>query len=171
MLRMRLGVDGHLPCLTVLLFGLGGCGSAEDGDPEACGARGSITDLSAEPQYSADYLHRFTVEGCPVRLDVIMTRTGACGPPDLVMGTPLGASTMDSAPRIYVRGSTTSLGGAATGFDDNAVLPPAAADTGFRQGDLELHVVPNDDSFLFFRSAEDGHVEAWPLDRDPIGCV
>ena len=118
MLRMRLGVDGHLRCLIVLLLGLGGCGPAEDGDPDACGARGSITDLSAEPKYSADYLHRFTVEGCPVRLDVIMTRTGACGPPDLVMGTPLGASTMDSAPRIYVRGSTTSLGGAATGVHE-----------------------------------------------------
>jgi hypothetical protein len=166
---MRLGA--HLPYLTLWVLGLGGCSATDDEDPGACGARGSITDISAEPRYTADYLHRFTSEGCPVRLDVIMTRTGGCGPPDLVMGTPLGASTTDSAPRIYVRGDTTSLGGAATGFDGNAMLPANAADTGFRQGPLELRMVPNDDSFIFLRSSEDGHVEAWPLDRDPIGCI
>jgi hypothetical protein len=170
MSRTRLVMGGHAPYLAMFLLGLGGC-SAPDDDPDACGARGSMTDLSAEPAYSADYLHRFSVDECPARLDVIMTRTGDCGPTDLLMGTPLGASTTDSAARIYVRGNTTSLGGMATGFDDNAVLPATAIDTRFRQRPLELHMIPNDDSFIFLRSSEDGHVEAWPLDRDPIGCL
>ena len=146
--------------------------SSTEAAPQACaGPAGSITDLASEPPYGANYLHRWTIDGCPVRLDVLMTRTSGCGPEDMLMGNPLGASTTGGAFRIYVRGDTTALGGGAAGYNPNATLPAAAVDTGFRQGDRELWMVSGDDSFVFVRYTTDGRVEAWPRDPTPIGCV
>src|SRR5687767_13609908 len=75
-----------------------------------CGKPGSATDLDLEPSYSANYLHRWmTAEGCPLRLDIIMTRRGvdACGGTkvaDVLMGWPLGSSHQKPRPsRIFVR--------------------------------------------------------------------
>jgi hypothetical protein len=132
---------------------------------------GSITDLAAEPSYSAPYVHRWSVDGCAVRLDVLMSRDGGCGPMDLVMGTPLGTSSERGSPRIYVRGDTTGLGGRATGFRRDGALPTSATDTGFRQGPNELWSIPTDDSFVFIRYPEESRVEAWPHDPAPINCI
>ena len=149
-------------------------GGANNGGRSAGGScprpAGSITDLAAEPAYSATYLHRWSVDGCSVRLDVLMSRDGGCGPTDMVMGSPLGAIAEAGNARIYVRGDTTLLGGGAAGFQPDAPLPPSAIDTGFRQDVKELWMVPNDDAYVFIRSSDNGRVEAWSLDRSPIGC-
>jgi hypothetical protein len=104
-------------------------------------------------------------------LDVLMSRDERCGPMDLLMGTPLGASSEKGNPRIYVRGDTTGLGGGATGFRRDGALPTSAIDTGFRQGANELWSVPDDDTFVFIRYPDEGRVEAWPRDPSPIGCL
>jgi hypothetical protein len=157
-----------LPCI---LLALAACDASKD-EPITCpGPTGSITDLAAEPDYSATYLHRWSIDGCAVRLDVLMSRDGGCGPADMVMGSPLGAVADGHSARIYVSGDTTAIGGGATGFKAEAALPRSAADTGFRQGVKELWMVPNDDSFVFIRSSDSGRIEAWPLDRSPILCL
>src|SRR4051794_40863200 len=93
--------------LLGLLLTSAGCDADKD-VPDACSApAGSITDLTAEPSYSAPYLRRWSLDGCAVRLDVLMSRDSGCGPMDLVMGTPLGTSSENGKPRIYVRGDTT----------------------------------------------------------------
>ena len=153
--------------LLCLLLAVAAC----DASNSCPGRAGSITDLAAEPAYSATYLHRWSVDGCPVRLDVLMSRDSGCGPTDMVMGSPLRAIAEGGNARIYVRGDTSVLGGGATGFQPDAALPPSATDTGFRQGIKELWMVPNDDSFIFIRSSDNGRIEAWPLDRSPIGCL
>jgi hypothetical protein len=156
--------------LLFLLMALAACDATKERN--SCpGPAGSITDLAAEPAYSAPYLHRWAVEDCPVRLDVLVSRDSGCGPRDLVMGTPLGTIAENRNARMYVRGDTSGLGGRAIGFRPDATLPPSATDTGFRQGVTELWMVPNDDAFVFIRSSADGRVEAWPLDRSPIGCL
>jgi hypothetical protein len=155
-------------CLFVVLAA---CDASKDERNSCPGPAGSITDLAAEPAYSATYLHRWSVDGCPVRLDVLMSRDGGCGPTDMVMGSPLGAVAEGASARIYVRGDTSALGGGAKGFQSDAALPLSATDTGFRQGVKELWMVPNDDAFVFIRSSDNGKIEAWPLDRSPIGCI
>jgi len=150
---------------------LAACDASTDERNACTGPAGSITDLTAEPAYSATYLQRWSVDGCPVRLDVLMSRDSGCGPTDMVMGSPLGAVAEGGSARIYVRGDTSALGGGATGFQPNATLPPSATDTGFRQGVKELWVVPNDDAFVFIRSSDNGRIEAWPLDRSPLICL
>ena len=154
-----------------LLLALTACDGSKDEGSSCPGPAGSITDLTAEPAYSATYLHRWSVDSCPVRLDVIMSRDGSCGPTDLVMGSPLGTISDGASARIYVRGDTSGLGGGATGFQSDAALPPTAADTAFRQGAKELWMVPNDDAFVFIRASDSGRIEAWPLDRSSIGCL
>jgi hypothetical protein len=165
MSRVRLGYR-----LLVCLCLASACDGQKDAPSSCPSPAGSITDLAAEPSYSAPYLHRWSIDGCAVRLDVLMTRDSSCGPTDLLMGTPLGASSESGGPRIYVRGDTTGLGGRATGFQRDAGLPTSATDTGFRQGGNELWIVPGDDSFVFVRYPQEGRVEAWPRDPAPIGC-
>lgn len=157
--------------LPLLLLALAACGPSKDERNSCSGAPGSITDLTVEPNYSANYLHRWSVDGCPVRLDVLMSRDSGCGPADLLMGSPLGAVADGGNARIYVRGDTTALGGGATGFQSDAALPSSATDTGFRQGVMELWMVPNDDAFVFIRSSDSGRSEAWPRDLRPLGCL
>ena len=125
-------------------------------------------DLAREPSYSADYLHRWTNRrGCPVRLDVLMTRLvrdGACGPDDdIVMGTPLGASHQSESPaRIY--GETEGA------IDRDAQLSRSAEATGYRQGGYELWMDGSDQSSLFLVYAD--HVERWELAAPPLrGCA
>ncbi len=156
--------------LVSTVLGLAACGGTNTADPACNSPAGSITDLGSEPHFSANYLHRWSIDSCLVRLDVLMSRDSGCGPNDMVMGTPLGTSNLDGGARIYVGGNTTNLGGDTTGFDPAALLPPSATDTGFRQSARELWMVPNDDGFAFLRSSADGHVEAWPLERSVFGC-
>ena len=154
-----------------LVLAAAACDARKD-VPNSCPSpAGSITDLAAEPSYSAPYLHRWSVDGCAVRLDVLMSRDSGCSAMNLLMGTPLGASSENGNPRIYVRGDTTGLGGGATGFRRDGALPTSAIDTGFRQGANELWSDPGDDTFVFSRYSEEGRVEAWPRDPAPIGCL
>src|SRR4051812_21634343 len=112
---MRVAGAAWLLVATSLVGGCGGGhGAATYGAHRGrvdCSAR-DITNLSAEPSYSANYLDRWkTADGCPVRLDVLMTRRGkeACGGErvaDILMGWPLGQVHSGSRPypyRIYVR--------------------------------------------------------------------
>lgn len=143
-----------------------------------CGSPGSETDLEDEPDYSADYLHRWTrVDGCDVRLDVLMTRRPpadfhcAGWPPDIVMGTPLGARTPDTAPRIYVRDPEGYFGDVELqrGFATLEGPPASAADTGYRQGDVALWMDPADDGFIYLVGPRE--TERWPKETERRGCA
>ncbi|HEV2755777.1 MAG TPA: hypothetical protein VG318_08380 [Actinomycetota bacterium] len=134
----------------------------------------AATDVSQEPDYSADYLQRWqTADGCDVRLDVAMTRTGGCygdETADLLLGWPLGSSSEDDA-RIYVRDPRNRFGDAATSaaFREDTALPPDARDTWLRQhGSTQLWMVPGDDAFVYLVYPDD--TERWPLDESPPGC-
>lgn len=143
-----------------------------------CGKPGSATDVDREPRYSANYLHRWlNAEGCPVRLDIIMTRRGpnACGGmrvADVLMGWPLGSSHQNPHPaRIFVRDPHNVLGDVriSDAFDGNAEVPDDALDTGYRQGDAELWMRPGDDAFIYLVYGD--RVERWPHDATPTGCA
>jgi hypothetical protein len=147
-------------------------------DSGECGKPGSATDLSEEPGYSANYLHRWTTaEGCPVRLDIIMTRRGpdACGGTkvaDILMGWPLGSSHQKPHPfRIFVRDPHNVFGDSqiSRGFDEDAELPGDAVDTGYRQDEAELWMRPHDDAFIYL--VHEDKVEQWPHDETPPGCA
>jgi Family of unknown function (DUF6174) len=136
-------------------------------------------DLSKEPNYKVDYIHRWTTnEGCDVRLDVLMTRQlsdhcsrgGGEHVADILMGTPLGESHENSAPRIYIKDPTNFLGDeqTANGYEADASLPQNAEDTGYRQDGTELWITPDDDRSIYL--AAEGRVERWPQDDSPPGC-
>jgi hypothetical protein len=152
------------------------CGEQyEDPNSETCQRYGSITNLSAEPRYSANHLHRWsTSDGCALRLDVLMTRQGedACGGEevaDILMGTPLGASTERSEARTFIRDPNGILTNRRTSeaFDADAELPPNAKATGFQQDDYELWMLRGKDDFVYLVD-EEGNVEAWPRPRGPV---
>jgi hypothetical protein len=141
-----------------------------------CGTPGSETDLTAEPRYGANYLHRWTnADGCPVRLDIVMTRRGtdACGGPnvaDILMGWPLGSSHSHRPYRIFLRDPHEVFGNphVSGAFDDDAERPADAVDTGYRQNGAELWMRPNDDGFVYLVFAD--RVEQWPR-ATPPGCA
>lgn len=170
-------------CTSLLIAAtliIGGCDSppAIVGPGGECGGHGPIADVSKEPNYSADYLHRWTTrDGCGVRLDYLMRREGAnaCGGAevaDILMGTPLGASSDKSDARIYVRDPTNVFGDdfVSEAFDADAELPSEARDTGYRDAETgaELWMEPHDDSFVYL--VFDDQVERWPKDDSPAGC-
>ncbi|MDQ4025286.1 MAG: hypothetical protein M3217_07330 [Actinomycetota bacterium] len=135
----------------------------------------AATDLSQEPDYTADYLGRWgTADGCDVRLDVVMTRRGGCyggETADLLMGWPFGSSSEDGDARTYVRDPDNVFGDAATsaGFREDSGLPPDARDTLLRQyGSPQLWLVPGDDSFVYLVYQD--RTERWPLDESPPAC-
>ena len=143
-----------------------------------CGKPRSVTDLSQEPDYSANYLHRWaTAEGCPVRLDIIMTRHGpdACGGTkvaDVLIGWPLGSAAEQPNPfRIFVRDPYNVFGDSriSRGFDNDAELPADAVDTGYRQWEAELWMRPHDDAFIYL--VHEDRVERWPHDATPPVCA
>lgn len=137
-----------------------------------------LTDLSKEPDYSANYLHRWqTSDGCDVRLDLLMTRQGeeACGGEDVadvLMTWPLGSTaTKPQDPhRIFVKDPTGVFNDDRTTklYQDDAELPEAARDTGFRQDDVQLWMVPEDDAVIYL--VGDDSTERWPLDESPAAC-
>lgn len=173
----------------VALCLLAGCGTDAEqlaaGDAPAststttpCGVPGSETDLADEPGYFGDYLYRWTmVDGCAVRLDVLMTRRPPADfhcsgwPPDVVMGTPLGARTSETTPRVYVRDPDGYFGDAdlQQGFAALDGPPAPAVDTGYRQEGLALWMDPADDRFIYL-VAPDG-TERWPKETESRGCA
>lgn len=144
---------------------------------ECEGALGSEVDLSAEPTYDANYLHRWhNSAGCPVRLDVLMLRAPgsdhhcAPWPPELVTGVPLGTSHAEGPARIYVRSADESWVDprVTDEFSADAVLPQAAVDTGYHRDGQHLWVLPDDDSYIFLVSED--RTERWPLSAER-GCA
>lgn len=133
-------------------------------------------DLSKEPNYSANYLHRWTDEnGCDLRLDVIMTRQGedACGGPtvaDVLMANYLGRVVNPRNARIYVKDPNNVLGDRKTsrGFDPDAELPAGAAETNHSQGGAELWIA-GDGKAIYMHYGN--HIERWPLDPSPPECA
>ena len=170
---------------ALLCIGLTGCGGESRGsvgagrqaaDYATCRSE-AATEVASEPPYTATYLHRWrTADGCPVRLDYVMTRTGegSCGgtgAADLLTGWPLGASHDHRPFRIFVRDPDNIFEDRRTSdlFDEDADLPHDAVDTGFRQDEEELWMRPGDDAFVYL--VRDDKVERWPLDRTPPGCA
>lgn len=172
--------------LAILIFGAACSGSGESESSRAAvnpghGARCAseeMTDISEEPNYSADYLHRWhTADGCEVRLDILMMRQGddSCGGPDVAdifMTWPLGST--DTEPgdehRIFMKDPTGVFNERTTElYQEDATLPEGARDTGFRLEETELWMVPEDDSFIYL--VDDDNAERWPLDESPEGCV
>lgn len=150
-----------------------GCLFPSDVQDSACDEE--IHDLSKEPHYTADYLHRWTDENaCDLRFDVIVTQRGenACGGPSvamIVMADYLGALIEGDNARVYVKDPDNVFGDVTTSsaFDPDAELPEEATDTRHRQGKATLWTVPLDEAiYLHFGN----HVEKWPLDTDPPDC-
>lgn len=146
--------------------------------PPGCVEPGTETDVEDEPDHRADYLRRWArADGCPVRFDVLVTRVPPpdfhCQgwPPELAMGTPLGARTPDTPARIYVRDPEGFFGDPAlqAGFARLPAPPPGATDTGYRQGDTQLWMDPDDDTFVYL-VAPDG-TERWPKHTHVVGCA
>lgn len=136
-------------------------------------ADATAVNLDEEPHYSADYLHRWeTHDGCEVRLDYVMTRTGACfdGVDEVLTGWPLGTtSRRPHEYRIFFRdpGGVTGVKTAAD-FDPDASLPAGAMDTGLRWDGNGLWIAPDDDTFVWLVGAD--HVERWPQENPGFGC-
>ena len=132
-------------------------------------------DLDKEPNYSANYLYRWTDEnGCDLRLDVIMTRQGedACGGSsvaDIVMADHLGEVVTPTTARIYVKDPDNVFGDLKTseGFDPDAELPESAGETNHMQDRAELWVMGDGEAIYLHYG---NHVERWPRDHSPPGC-
>lgn len=150
---------------------------AED-DRSASGVSGCDApenDLSKEPTYPVNYIHRWTNDdGCPVRLDILMTRQGAdaCGGSkvaDILMGTPLGAPHSSSRARIYIKDPTGQFGMSEiqAGYEADADLPEDATDSGYRQKSSELWTVPDGDAIYL---VSEDQVERWPHVEAPPTC-
>jgi hypothetical protein len=152
---------------------------SDDFDGKACEATpGAAIDVCSEPNwrpYSA-YEDWTDVDGCLVRIDVLAERPGPehCEWQDtrvLITGEPFGARyTKPENTRHYVRDPAgiyrdQSL---VDGFDPDASLPDAARDTGFRRGEVELWIDPDDDSAVFLKGRT--KVERWPWGTTP-GCM
>lgn len=148
-----------------------------DSKSSTCRAYGESTNLDAEPRYSADYLQRWaTTDGCAVRLDVLTTVEGedSCGGKaagEIVMGVPLGRPTTKSSVVGYIRDPEGVFGHRATSaaFDEDAELPAAAADTGYRQDDAALWMRPGNELFIYL--VYEDHIEAWPRADHSSACA
>jgi hypothetical protein len=124
-----------------------------------------------------DYRDWRTSDGCLVRIDVMAERPGPehCDFQSalvIITGVPCGArytTILDSA--HYVRDPENVFGdfGTSFGFDPDAELPAVAVDTGLREGDRGLWVVPEDETAVYLVLGDT--TERWPLDREPAGCV
>jgi hypothetical protein len=118
-----------------------------------------------------------TADGCLVRIDVMAERTGPehCDFQSalvIITGVPFGSRyTNATNDREYVRDPENVFGDFLTsiGFDPDADLPADAVDSGLREGDRELWVVPADDSTIYLVTGTT--VESWPLDPEPAGCA
>lgn len=126
--------------------------------------------------WAADYQSWTDEDGCLLRIDVVAEWPG----PEhcdwqrarvLIVGDPLGTPYTNAGNGIeYVRDPEGVFGEPAltAGFDPDASLPSAAADSGYRRGKLELWHVPGDRSAIWLRSPNG--VEQWPA-GEPPGCI
>jgi len=121
-----------------------------------------LTDLSQEPHYEANYLERWkTADGCELRLDVILTRHGGCSQSvDILFAWPLEVTRKsDRRLREYSQ--------SAPGYQGDAELPRSAVDTGLRQDDRGLWLIPSDDKSVWLVS--EGGAER--LARGGVSCA
>jgi hypothetical protein len=154
-----------------------GVGCGESQPRVACGAKGTETDISSEPDYSAkeDFQRWTNSDGCPVRLDVLSVLVGPehCGwqsARTLRMGARLGQPW-----GVGVRSYISDPNGLFTNrrlskaLDRDATLPSRAADTGYRRGKTKLWMVPGDDEYVYLVGEE--VTQRWPLARpsDKVG--
>jgi hypothetical protein len=129
-------------------------------------------DVANEPDWRrhADY-REWTRNGCLVRIDVLADRPGPehCGWQSarvIITGEPLGARYTSSVDAVeYIRDPDDVLGFAA-GFEPEAVLPENAVDTGYRSGESELWIVPEDSSGIYLVDATGA--ERWPRGESPL---
>lgn len=147
--------------------------------PSACRAPspGSITDLAREPDYSdGGSLERWrTADGCPVRLDVVMTRTGPehCGfqsVRDIVTTWPPGS--VPEAPgrgdvRIFLNDAERVIAGNTKKAERIDRLPDEAQFTRLVSPDAAMWYVPSDHTAIYLVS--DDRVERWPAGS--YGCA
>jgi hypothetical protein len=148
--------------------GSGGTKAATGGD-----CSGAIFHLDEEPNYSADYLFRWETEnGCPVRLDVAMTRRGACfnAVDEILLGWPPLSVMEGGDARIFVRDPSNRFRDRKTAdaYDPTADLPADAEDTKLRQDGAELWADANGDAIYLVNN---DHTELWPLDETTPGCA
>jgi hypothetical protein len=128
--------------------------------------------VDAEPNYTARYVeHWRTDDGCEVRLDYVLLRTGGCfeGVDDLLVGWPIGephAKPHDY--RIFLRDPNGTTPNEAR-LDADASIPTEARDSGLRWDGYSLWFSPEDDSAVWLMGRD--HVERWPLQEPVFGCL
>jgi hypothetical protein len=130
--------------------------------------------LTKEPKYKnhVDGKHRWVTEdGCKVRLDVLVTSDGTCGPPTIGIGTPIGPPVYTgevAGAYVYAsrfpRGSLQELLGVG-----QVNLPDDAVPTGYQRSDHQLWLVPGDSHDIYLVSAR--NVERWEVSTFRGGCV
>ena len=130
----------------------------------------TLTDVAHEPRYEAKYLHRWTTwDGCDLRLDVIMTRSGGCisGVDDFLFSWPLSVSKKPYLGlRDYVRDPGHQVQ-EVQGFLDHDRLPASALDAGVGQDGWALWLEPSDPHYIWL--ASEGDVERIP--EGSIACA
>ena len=58
-----------------------------------------------------------------------------------------------------------------TTYDDSAVLPRGATDTGYRRNGRELWLVPSREAAYLVSAEDSADVERWPAASEPFGCA
>lgn len=137
---------------------------------------GGPLDVAGEPDWRrhADYSEWTDTDGCLIRIDVLAERTG----PEhcdwetarvLITGNPLGSRYFDSESDVeYVFDPNGAYGVPEfiDGLQIRDSLPSDAVDTGFRQGDRELWISPEDPHAIYLRTG--AGVERWPEGTVPV---
>jgi hypothetical protein len=135
---------------------------------------GAAADVSLEPEYDAEWVHRWAFEdGCHVRKDVIMTREGegSCGG---TRSSEIALGAQDDKPAAdylsYRRDPERVFNDEAVSaaFNSDVSLPISAVDTGYEQNDRRLWTVPHSSEFIYVQI--DDRFERWPFDPSPPGC-
>lgn len=150
-----------------------GLGTVKVRRPIGCPAEpGTPTDMASEPaqwHVYGDYLRWYTIDECPVRVDVISHIPGAahCGWEDvryLSIGDPLGASidgeTIGSPNRLrYLWNSGGVIDGMAGARSIlRGEISTSTEDTGYRQGDTELWIDPLDQTHIYLARGDEADV-------------
>lgn len=147
--------------------------------PSSCRAPSpnSITDLRSEPDYSdSSRLERWrTADGCPVRLDVLMTRRGPehCdfqSVRDIVMTWPPGSVPDEPGKgdvRTFLNDSQRVIRGNTKKAERIDRVPDEARFSRFVSPDAALWYVPADDTAIYLVSAD--RIERWPAGS--YGCA
>jgi hypothetical protein len=152
--------------------------SAATAKPHACSAPiNSPLDVASEPPFriQAAYEKWTDKQGCLVRIDVLFERPGParCNFQEtrvIGVGTPFGARYASAADsQQYVRDPNGVYKNPAlvAGFNPMADLPGSAQDSGFRRGDWELWLDPQEPSGIYLKRGR--LIERWPRGEVP-GC-